>query len=338
MLRGAPSRVGVCFDIDGVLVRGKEVLAGAREAVQKLRSVGVPYVFLTNGGGHLESVRARRLSDRLEVPVDPAQVVLAHSPMQQLVPEFGKKRVMILGCREEVDVAKAYGFERVTTPQAFHALHPELYSFRAASPHPHDDHHEDPIEALVVMHDPADWHIEVQVCLDILLGRDPVRMSSGEPEVDPTHRTQVVPLYNSNDDFIYASSYPHPRLAQGAFIETLSALFRKTTGGTSELKVNRFGKPHVVTFDFARKILEKQHDGPLERIFMIGDNPDADVAGANNAGDPFRSVLLETGVFKQGQDTNNADFVVPGVWDAIEQLVLPLHEELSKAGSSSSTK
>jgi len=321
------SSVGVCFDIDGVLVRGKRVLPGAREAVKTLRDMGVPFVFLTNGGGHFERDRAATLSERLEIPVDASQVVLAHSPMRSLVPEFHDRRVMILGCRQEVDVAREYGFTKMTTPQKFHSQHPDLYSFREAAPDSEEDKFaNDPVEALLVMHDPMDWHVEVQVCLDILLGRDPIRMALNNPADDPTHRTQVVPIFNSNEDFIYASAYPHPRLAQGAFLETLANLFRKSTGGT-ELQVGRFGKPHAVTFNYARKLLENQNGQPMQRIFMIGDNPDADVAGANNTGEPFRSVLLETGVYKKGHDTNNATYVLPGVWDVIEQLVIPYYKE-----------
>lgn len=39
------------FDIDGVLVRGQEVLPGARESLKALEDARVPFVFVTNGGG-----------------------------------------------------------------------------------------------------------------------------------------------------------------------------------------------------------------------------------------------------------------------------------------------
>ena len=39
------------FDIDGVLVRGPEVLPGARESLRALEDARVPFVFVTNGGG-----------------------------------------------------------------------------------------------------------------------------------------------------------------------------------------------------------------------------------------------------------------------------------------------
>ena len=42
------------FDIDGVLVRGRDVLPGARDSLRALEDAGVPFVFVTNGGGEPE--------------------------------------------------------------------------------------------------------------------------------------------------------------------------------------------------------------------------------------------------------------------------------------------
>ena len=67
---------GFVFDIDGVLVRGRAVLPMARQAMSRLCCRGewsVPVVFLTNGGGVLESTKARQLSEMLNVPVSPDQ-------------------------------------------------------------------------------------------------------------------------------------------------------------------------------------------------------------------------------------------------------------------------
>ena len=55
------------------------------------------------------------------------------------------------------------------------------------------------------------------------------------------------------------------------------------------------GKPHSVQFDLAKQRLTQLAGRDLERIYMIGDNPLADIRGANSAGDPWRSVLVCTG-------------------------------------------
>ena len=56
---------------------------------------------------------------------------------------------------------------------------------------------------------------------------------------------------------------------------------------------------------------------------MVGDNPTTDIRGANDAGSHWRSVLLRTGIF-DGPDNdfeNPADFVVPGVLDAVRMII-----------------
>mmetsp|Transcript_11379 Transcript_11379/g.32330 ORF Transcript_11379/g.32330 Transcript_11379/m.32330 type:complete len:334 (+) Transcript_11379:121-1122(+) len=302
----ATARAGICFDIDGVLLRGKNVLAGAADAVRAVRAAGMPHLFMTNGGGHLEHVRAQQLSAKLGLPVHEEQVVLAHSPMRELATgahghaPLADKRVMILGCRDEVGVAKAYGFRKTVTPQEFWGQHPELYRFREPAPGlgGGDPFADEAVEAIMIMHDPVDWHLESQICIDVLLGHDPVAAAGAS--------AQAVPVFNSNEDFVYASSYEHPRFAQGAFLQTLSHLYGLSSGGGT-LEVSRFGKPHRVTFEFARERLERQlgpAGGALERIFMVGDNPHADIKGANDAGPPWHSVLLETGVFRRGRDAD----------------------------------
>ena len=73
---------GVVFDIDGVLLRGKEVIPGARAAVASLRRAGVPVAVLTNGGGVLERDKAAQLSELLGAEIAPEECMLSHSPLR----------------------------------------------------------------------------------------------------------------------------------------------------------------------------------------------------------------------------------------------------------------
>ena len=64
-----------------------QVLPAALQAMQMLhdritREPTAPLVFMTNGGGVSESVRAAQLSDMLGVRVRAEQVILSHTPMQ----------------------------------------------------------------------------------------------------------------------------------------------------------------------------------------------------------------------------------------------------------------
>ena len=59
---------------------------------------------------------------------------------------------------------------------------------------------------------------------------------------------------------------------------------------------------------------------------MVGDNPRADIRGANNAGKPWQSVLLETGIFKKTPEqpndpTDPADHVFPSVKQAVDLIL-----------------
>jgi hypothetical protein len=56
-----------------------------------------------------------------------------------------------------------------------------------------------------------------------------------------------------------------------------------------------------------------------EPIYMVGDNADVDIRGANEAGEPWVSVLVRTGVFDGDGNhaTHPADIVVDDVADAV---------------------
>ena len=57
------------FDIDGVLMLGKNPIPAAQKALKILQHRKIPYILLTNGGGKLERERTAELSDKLRVPV-----------------------------------------------------------------------------------------------------------------------------------------------------------------------------------------------------------------------------------------------------------------------------
>lgn len=75
-------------------------------------------MLLTNGGGVTEAEKAEQISELINVKIDPKQVVLSHSPMQNLAKKYSDKRVLIVGGRGRscYDVAKKYGFQDAVTP------------------------------------------------------------------------------------------------------------------------------------------------------------------------------------------------------------------------------
>ncbi|KAL2147027.1 hypothetical protein VTI28DRAFT_909 [Corynascus sepedonium] len=147
-------------------------------------------------------------------------------------------------------------------------------------------------------------------------------------------------LYFSNADLLWSAGYHLPRLGQGAFQAALAGLWRRITtggngeGGAAELQRESIGKPFAETYHFAERVLgahrrevlkamgggihyshgkEERGDGgamapagkELRRVYMIGDNPESDIAGANGYASPegteWVSVLVRTGVWSEGR-------------------------------------
>eukprot|EP00123_Amoebidium_parasiticum_P001534 comp12648_c0_seq1/m.7704 comp12648_c0_seq1/g.7704 ORF comp12648_c0_seq1/g.7704 comp12648_c0_seq1/m.7704 type:complete len:354 (-) comp12648_c0_seq1:98-1159(-) len=303
------------LDIDGVLTRGDVVLPQAREAMRILTGQAdtprVPFVFLTNGGGCKEAKKAKQLSDWLDVEVNPSQVVLSHTPMREFT-EYFDKHVLLLGQGPLKDIARDYGFMRVCTMDDVASAYPLLdvmdkskrYSDLGSEPL-------EPIEGVFVMTDPLKWERQLQVLCDILT-------SHGTPGMQAPH--QVVPIWFTNPDFLWAAQHSQPRFGQGAFRMCLETLYQRLTG--HPLKAGQFGKPHALTYDYALGLLKRQaHDlgyNKLGWVYGVGDNPLSDIRGANEQ-EIMRSVLVRTGVFTgPGNDvTDPANHVVDDVVDAV---------------------
>ena len=81
MSKGLPE-FGFVFDIDGVLIRGWDVLPNAKTSLKKVHDSGVPYLFVTNNGMDTEDERATILSEQFDIPVTNKSMVLNHSALQ----------------------------------------------------------------------------------------------------------------------------------------------------------------------------------------------------------------------------------------------------------------
>ncbi len=270
------------------LLRGYDPLPGATAALKLLNALEVPHLFLTNGGGVIESEKVEQLSSALGVDVEERQVVLAHTPLQDAAAQYKDKRVLVLGGSKTMEVAHHYGFKYANSVHDIVCHSPSTYPLRPwpkpQGPLPAADQD---FAAVIIMYDPVDWAPDLQVALDVIRGGSP----------HGTGPAQCVPVFASNPDFVFAGRHAAPRLAQGAFTDTLKQLFFKSTG--QELQVHQVGKPTAATYKFASDALQQLPgavNSSLSNIYMIGDNPHADIRGANLAGDPWRSILLCSGV------------------------------------------
>lgn len=196
------------------------------------------------------------------------------------------------------------------------------------------------IDAVFVFNDPRDWALDTQVILDILLSSQGYLGTLSEKNgcTDlPNHGYQQdgqPHLYFSNPDLWWAAAYPLPRLGQGGFREALEGVWAATTGGPSkgiELKKTVIGKPYQGTYEFAERQLLRNRARifsnttdlpPLQRVFMVGDNPESDIRGANSYrsenGSNWHSILVRTGVYRGGEPSWKPQTIEDDVQKAVQ--------------------
>lgn len=252
-----------------------------------------------------------------------------------------------------------YGFKSVVTPADILHAHPEIWPFEplmeslyetTARPLPRPlhqgahmhDHEALKIDAMFVFNDPRDWALDVQIILDLLLSRQGVlgtySSKNGDRSLpnDGWQQDGQPPLIFSNADLFWSTTYHQPRLGQGAFQAALKGLWARVTGG-KELQVTSFGKPFPETYRYAERVLNEHRatvlgtgeEGktsmtPLKRVYMVGDNPESDIHGANDFVSPrgtlWDSILVRTGVWspERGEPVHKPKVIVDDVKAAVE--------------------
>ena len=191
----------------------------------------------------------------------------------------------------------------------------------------------------MVFNDPRDWALDTQLVLDLLLSiggnLGTLSTKNGDPKLPNRGYQQddQPDLYFSNPDLFWASSYHLPRLGQGGFQAALEGIFNAVTGGPENgvrLHKTLFGKPTQGTFEFAenrlrqhRNFLQDSEDDPgnLNSVYMVGDNPESDIRGANDykspTGSRWDSILVRSGVYRGGKPAYEPKVIVQDVWDAV---------------------
>uniref|UniRef100_T2M6L9 Cat eye syndrome critical region protein 5 n=1 Tax=Hydra vulgaris TaxID=6087 RepID=T2M6L9_HYDVU len=273
-------KVGVVFDIDGVLVRGSKIIPCAKAAINKLNKFNVPLIYLTNGGCETEDQKARSLSQQLGIEVGSHQVVLSHSPLRILC-HLHDKHVAVCGQGNVADIAKMCGFSKVSHIDDICNHFPELdvndRSKRHSLPKPSSQLFSPP-EAILLMGEPINWERSLQILLDLLL-------TSGQPKKLYSSKGYL-PIVAINTDFLWMSEATNPRLGHGGFLLCLEALFLKYYGKPLQYTAV-LGKPNIFTYRYTEGIMlnlvtRMFGDGAtVKTIYGVGDNIDTDIYGAN---------------------------------------------------------
>lgn len=279
------SKFGLLFDIDGVIVRGKNVLPPVRESFSRLKGPDgkfrVPTVFVTNSGNALRSEKAADLTQWTGIEVSEDQVIMAHSPLQ-MFHQFRDKQVLISGQGKIREIAKELGFKKTVTIDELVRNYPNLdyvnKDKRVAVSGPVDANFPT-IEGLLLLSEPITWETPLQLMVDLL-------MTNGKPAtMPPSIPYPHIPVLACNMDLLWVSEAPIPRYGHGAFLLCLENLYKKVTG-KDMVYTALVGKPSEITYYHANhKILDHAEtigiNHNVDTIYAIGDNINTDVFGAN---------------------------------------------------------
>ncbi|CAM1506284.1 Fc.00g059250.m01.CDS01 [Cosmosporella sp. VM-42] len=349
-----------------------------------IRSNGIRYVFLTNGGGVSENKKADTLQERLQISkhddVIRDRMILSHTPMSAWDDSLKNEgTILITGSHPEQarQIALDYGFKRVVTPGDILAACPDVFPFEHQKDGVHGKHVplpdgkrvflDDPytenlpkdalkIDQIFIWNDPRDWSVDTQIIHDLLISHKgylgTVSHKNGDKSL-PNNGWQQdgqPGVWISNMDLVWKTNYPVNRFGTGAFMEALKGLWSTVTGG-KQLRYDALGKPSNHTYKYAHdRLLQYYHDmactrgdphnfvkcHPLKRVYMIGDNPESDIRGANdfNAedGTEWIPILVRTGVWRQTA-TEKEPRYKPAVIvdDVVDAVVWALNNEGMKA-------
>ncbi|EEF38500.1 hydrolase, putative [Ricinus communis] len=327
LFSSSSSSFGIAFDIDGVILRGRVPIGGSPQALKRLYgyngSLKVPFLFLTNGGGIPESRRSIELSEILGVKILPSQVLQGHSPFKNLLKRYENQLIIATGKGEPAVVMSEYGFKKVLSLDEYASLFENIdpvsqykewatknvvngtRSTLSVNMPPRCSFSSEAVNAVFIVSDPVDWGRDIQVLCDVL-------RSGGIPGQDKGHQP---PLYFAAVDLEYQAAFPSQRLGMGAFRIALESIFNRIHHNALEYVT--FGKPNPFVFKNAEAVLSQlllscHTEANLKKCRV-------DVKGAQQAGDPWFSILTRTGVFR-GED-NHAEFPADLVVDTVEEAV-----------------
>ncbi|PVH88954.1 HAD-superfamily hydrolase [Cadophora sp. DSE1049] len=335
------------FDIDGVIYKSGQLCPGAKDAMEYLNKNNITFIFLTNGGGKTEFVRAKDMSEKLGIPILAEQFIQAHTPFKKYAPEYDDKVVLVLGgvgdeCRHVAETA--YGYKTVVTSADLTTNTPSLSPFDEI----HGDYFKKTaralpttmnasgsqsgvqISAIFVFSSPREWCLDLQIIIDLLLSESGIFGTVSSKNNNPGLpnkgylQDKQPKLYFANPDITYATNYHLPRICQGTFKLALTGMWKGLTGTDliAHEHYTQIGKPTQLQFEFGEQALREVAKSNLKTVYMVGDGPRSDIAGANNYRSPWgsnwKSILVQTGIHEAGSVPEHEPTVEVGnILDAV---------------------
>ncbi|KAH7360965.1 HAD-like domain-containing protein [Rhexocercosporidium sp. MPI-PUGE-AT-0058] len=315
------------FDIDGVLYDKWCCLPGASRTLKYLQEKNIPFVFLTNRWSETATEGATWIQDTFDLTgIDPTQYISGPSAFATLVPRFTDELVLLVGMDAERTkfVAEYFGFNNVITPDEIYAMYPNHYSGFVPPKCRLPTVGGTQIKAILVFDEPKKPEQDKNLITDLLLSEKGVVGT-----VSAENGKGCVPNGGYQQDEQPGIWFAVPL----AFRKVLRQHWFERTGHHL-LNTTTFGKPSDVNFRMAETQLVEWHhklhgaEAPkIGTIWMIGDNIEADILGANiqniHAVYSWKSMLVGTGLYRPGMLNGRSracwpTFFSTGVWEAVQ--------------------
>lgn len=239
---------GVLLDVYGVLFDARGPLPGAAELLAELARRGTPYRIVTNDASRSQTTYAARFA-RHGIPIDPARFVSSGS----LLPDYFRThglagaRTLVLGTADSIEFVREGGGVPISFSRGEPAG-PEL------------------VEAVAVCDDDG---FDFLQGLELALSSIVRAVEAGSPPA----------LILPNPDLVYPKGGGELGFTAGAIALLLEAALARRFPGRA-LRFVHLGKPEPLLFTTAAQQLAL----PPDRLVMIGDQLETDIAGARAAG------------------------------------------------------
>ncbi|VDO19181.1 unnamed protein product [Heligmosomoides polygyrus] len=251
---GISTPFGIVLDIDGVLLRGRELLPRVKEAFNLIIDESSKFAIPT---------------------IAPSQIIMAHSPLR-MFRDLHDKHVLVVGQANARSIASAVGFKNITTVEDLRSLFPDLDCLNFARRRVDGNElikrrkHFQRIEAIVMLGEPVGWESALQLLVDVLLtSGDMANFKRGLV----SYPAQI-PVIACNVDLVWMAERSElPRIGHGIFIHCLETLYEKLTGRRMHYEAV-LGKPTEISYLHAAHVSQRHAQEmnleAIKTLYVIG--------------------------------------------------------------------
>ncbi|EHR77574.1 sugar-catabolism phosphotransferase [Thermococcus litoralis DSM 5473] len=110
--------IGIIFDMDGVIYRGKEPIEGANEVIKFLKANKIPFIFLTNNSTRNARMYKEKLQ-KMGIDVEEEQIITSgYATAKYLSRNFERGNVFVIGGEGLLEEIKSIGWPVISVENA----------------------------------------------------------------------------------------------------------------------------------------------------------------------------------------------------------------------------